>query len=144
MGRQRIEVGPDRAAQRSGVPGGVEQTVVERQVQPARPKRRRRYTKGIVPVLRQLADQKFRGSALGDLGYRGKRLAKANQVLGICWVVECSFCPDFTQPSVDYPQIGVNRIRKGPLWRHKSGPQFIIESNTSDVGYIAFNGMNDQ
>jgi len=36
----------------------------------------RRYTKGIVPVLRELAGQGFRDSALGDLGYRGKRLAK--------------------------------------------------------------------
>jgi transposase len=69
----------------------------------------RRYTKGIVPVLRELAGQGFRGSALGDLGYRGKRLAKAGQKLGItvkavargrdgvflptgiCWVVERSF-----------------------------------------------------
>jgi transposase len=66
-------------------------------------------TKGIVPVLRELAGQGFRGSALGDLGYRGKRLARAGQKLGItvkaiargrngkflptgiCWVVERSF-----------------------------------------------------
>ena len=66
-------------------------------------------TKGIVPVLRELSGQGFRGSALGDLGYRGKRLAKAGEALGItvkaiarghdgvfiptgiCWVVECSF-----------------------------------------------------
>jgi transposase len=66
-------------------------------------------TKGIVPVLRELAGQGFHGSALGDLGYRGKRLAKAGQALGItveavargrdgkflpagiCWVVERSF-----------------------------------------------------
>ena len=66
-------------------------------------------TKGIVPVLRQLAGQGFRGSALGDPGYRGKRLAKAGQKLGItgkavargwdgkflptgiCWVVEVVF-----------------------------------------------------
>jgi transposase len=66
-------------------------------------------TKGIVPVLRELAGQGFRGSALGDLGYRGKRLAKAGEALGItvkaiarghdgifiatgiCWVVERSF-----------------------------------------------------
>jgi transposase len=66
-------------------------------------------TKGIVPVLRQLAGQGFRGSALGDLGYRGKRLAKTGEALGItveavargrdgkflpagiCWVVERSF-----------------------------------------------------
>jgi hypothetical protein len=59
-------------------------------------------------VLRELAGQGFRGSALGDLGYRGKRLAKAGQKLGItvkavargrdgvflptgiCWVVERS------------------------------------------------------
>ncbi len=66
-------------------------------------------TKGIVPVLRDLAGQGFRGSALGDLGYRGKRLAGTGQALGItvkavargrdgkflpagiCWVVERSF-----------------------------------------------------
>jgi transposase len=66
-------------------------------------------TKGIVPVLRDLAGQGFQGPALGDLGYRGKRLAKAGEALGItvkpvargrdgaflpagiCWVVERSF-----------------------------------------------------
>src|SRR5919112_4347272 len=66
-------------------------------------------TKGIVPVLRELSGKGFRGSALGDLGYRGKRLAKAGEKLGItvkavargrdgvflptgvCWVVERSF-----------------------------------------------------
>src|ERR687890_620754 len=66
-------------------------------------------TKGIIPVLRELAVKGFRGSALGDLGYRGKRLAKAGRKLGItvepvargrdgkflpagiCWVVERSF-----------------------------------------------------
>ena len=69
----------------------------------------RRYTKGIVPVLRELSGKGFRGSALGDLGYRGKRLAKAGKKLGItvepiargrdgkflptgiCWVVKRSF-----------------------------------------------------
>src|SRR4051812_14535265 len=40
-------------------------------------------TKGIVPVLRQLAGQGVQGSALGDLGYRGKRLAKIGEALGI-------------------------------------------------------------
>jgi transposase len=66
-------------------------------------------TKGIVPVLRELAGQGFRGPALSDLGYRGKRLAKIAEALGItvkpvargrdgkflpagiCWVVERSF-----------------------------------------------------
>jgi len=65
-------------------------------------------TKGIKPVLRQLAGQGFQGPALGDLGYRGERLAKAGEALGItiqpiargrngtfvpagiCWVVERS------------------------------------------------------
>ncbi len=60
-------------------------------------------------MLRELAGQGFRGAALGDLGYRGKRLAKAGEALGItvkaiargrdgvfipagiCWVVERSF-----------------------------------------------------
>jgi Transposase DDE domain. len=40
-------------------------------------------TKGIVPVLRQLAGRGFQGPALGDLGYRGERLAKATEALGI-------------------------------------------------------------
>jgi transposase len=66
-------------------------------------------TKAIVPVLRELADGGFRGPAMGDLGYRGKRLAEAGQAFGItvqaiargrdgqfipagiCWVVERSF-----------------------------------------------------
>ena len=66
-------------------------------------------TKAIVPVLRELADGGFQGPALGDLGYRGKRLAEAGQALGItveavargrdgqfipagiCWVVGWSF-----------------------------------------------------
>lgn len=66
-------------------------------------------TKGIVPVLRQLAGQGFQGPAIGDLGYRGKRLAAAGIALGItvrpiargrdgvfipteiAWVVERSF-----------------------------------------------------
>ncbi|HET6233523.1 MAG TPA: transposase [Acetobacteraceae bacterium] len=40
-------------------------------------------TKGILPVLRSLADGGFHGPALGDLGYRGERLAKAGETLGI-------------------------------------------------------------
>ena len=66
-------------------------------------------TKGIVPVLRQLAGHGFEGPAIGDLGYRGERLAKAAEALGItirpiargregvfipteiAWVVERSF-----------------------------------------------------
>ncbi len=65
--------------------------------------------RGIVPVLRQLAKQGFRGTALGDLGYRGRRLDSAGTALGITveavaggrggtfipkgirWVVERSF-----------------------------------------------------
>ena len=64
---------------------------------------------GIVPVLRQLAGRGFQGPAIGDLGYRGERLAKAGAALGIAiqliargrngvfipteiaWVVERSF-----------------------------------------------------
>ncbi len=34
-------------------------------------------TKGIVPVLREIAGRGFQGPAIGDLGYRGQRLAKA-------------------------------------------------------------------
>src|SRR4051812_9721891 len=37
--------------------------------------------KGIVPVLHHLAG--FKGTALGDLSYRGKRLSKAGEALGI-------------------------------------------------------------
>src|ERR1700742_3298480 len=66
-------------------------------------------TKAIVPVLRELADGGFQGPALGDLGYRGERLAKVGETLGItveaiargrggqvvpagiCWVGERSF-----------------------------------------------------
>ena len=66
-------------------------------------------TKGIVPVLGMLAEGGFKGVALGDLGYRGERLAEAGEALGItveavargragqfvpagiCWVVERSF-----------------------------------------------------
>src|SRR4051812_49826035 len=66
-------------------------------------------TNAIVPVLGDLANGGFQGPALGDLGYRGKRLAEAGQALGItveaiargrdgqfvpagiCWVVERSF-----------------------------------------------------
>jgi transposase len=66
-------------------------------------------TKGILPVLQELAGRGFRGPALGDLGYRGKRLARIGDKLGIaiqpiargrdgkflpagiCWVVERSF-----------------------------------------------------
>ena len=40
-------------------------------------------TKGIGPVLRQLAGRGFQGPAIGDLGYRGERLAKAGAALGI-------------------------------------------------------------
>jgi hypothetical protein len=40
-------------------------------------------TKAIVPVLRELADGGFQGPALGDLGYRGIRLAEVGQALGI-------------------------------------------------------------
>src|SRR4051794_30226893 len=39
--------------------------------------------KGIVPVLHQLAGRGFKGTALGDLSYRGKRLSKAGEALGI-------------------------------------------------------------
>ncbi|WP_372399937.1 transposase [Azospirillum sp. HJ39] len=66
-------------------------------------------TKGIVPVLRKIAGRGFQGTAIGDLGYRGQRLAKAGEALGItiqpiarghdcvfiptgmAWVVERSF-----------------------------------------------------
>ena len=62
-----------------------------------------------MPVLRSLADGGFQGPAPGDLGYRGDRLVKAGETLGIaveaiargrdgrfipngiCWVVERSF-----------------------------------------------------
>jgi transposase len=62
-----------------------------------------------MPVLRTLVAGGFDGAALGDLGYRGERLAEAGQALGItveaiargrdgrfvpagiCWVVERSF-----------------------------------------------------
>jgi hypothetical protein len=40
-------------------------------------------SKGIVPVLHQLAGRGFKGTALGDLSYRGERLFKAGKALGI-------------------------------------------------------------
>src|ERR1700686_3218404 len=40
-------------------------------------------TKGIVPILGSLASGGFHGPALGDLGYRGDRLAKTGETLGI-------------------------------------------------------------
>ena len=40
-------------------------------------------SKGIVPVLHQLAGRGFKGTALGDLSYRGQRLSKAGETLGI-------------------------------------------------------------
>src|SRR3712207_6726701 len=43
----------------------------------------RRYSKGIAPVLHQLAGRGFKGTALGDLSYRGQRLFKAGEALGI-------------------------------------------------------------
>ena len=40
-------------------------------------------SKGIVPVLHQLAGRGFKGTALGDLSYRGQRLSKVGEPLGI-------------------------------------------------------------
>jgi hypothetical protein len=40
-------------------------------------------SKGIVPVLHQLAGGGFKGTALGDLSYRGQRLSKVGEPLGI-------------------------------------------------------------
>ncbi|MGF7212578.1 hypothetical protein GGE65_007213 [Skermanella aerolata] len=40
-------------------------------------------SRGIVPVLHQLAGRGFKGTALGDLSYRGQRLSKAGEALGI-------------------------------------------------------------
>jgi hypothetical protein len=40
-------------------------------------------SKGIVPVLHQLAGRGFKGTALGNLSYRGQRLSKAGEALGI-------------------------------------------------------------
>src|SRR3569832_980259 len=39
--------------------------------------------KGIVPVLHQLAGRGFKGTALGALSYRGQRLSRAGEALGI-------------------------------------------------------------
>ena len=40
-------------------------------------------SKGIIAVLHQLAGHGFKGTALGDLSYRGQRLSKAGEALGI-------------------------------------------------------------
>jgi hypothetical protein len=51
-------------------------------------------TKGIVPVLRTLAEGGFQGAALGDLGYRGERLANVGEALGI--TVEAILSPSYS------------------------------------------------
>src|SRR3954465_8445423 len=56
-------------------------------------------SKGIVPVLHQLAG--FKGTALGDLSYRGQRLSKVSEALGI-----------IIQPSAD----GGSFIPEGIRW----------------------------
>jgi hypothetical protein len=43
-----------------------------------------------VPVLRPLAEGGFQGAALGNLGYRGERLANVSEALGI--TVEAIAC----------------------------------------------------
>jgi transposase len=40
-------------------------------------------SKGIVPVLHQLAGRGFQGTALGDLSYQGQRLSRVGEALGI-------------------------------------------------------------
>jgi hypothetical protein len=40
-------------------------------------------SRGIVPVLHQLAGRGFKETALGDLSYRGQRLSKTGEALGI-------------------------------------------------------------
>ena len=47
-------------------------------------------TKATVPILRSLAEGGFQGAALAHLGYRGQRLAKAGELLGI--TVEAIAC----------------------------------------------------
>jgi transposase len=60
------------AVEKSGIPLAID-------VSPAN----RHDTKAIVPVLRELADGGFQGAALGDLGYRGERLANVGEAFGI-------------------------------------------------------------
>jgi transposase len=59
------------------------------------PPANRHDTKGIVPVLRALADGGFQGTALGDLGITVEAIARGRDgqfvPAGICWVVERSF-----------------------------------------------------
>jgi hypothetical protein len=40
-------------------------------------------SKGMIPMLHQLASCGFKETALGDLSYRGERLSKAGEALGI-------------------------------------------------------------
>jgi hypothetical protein len=47
-----------------------------------------------VPVLRTLAEGGFQGAALGDLGYRGERLANVGEALGI--TVEAILSPSYS------------------------------------------------
>jgi hypothetical protein len=73
-------------------------------------------TKAIVPVQRGLADGGFRGPAMGDLGYRGKRLAEAGQALGRRAVVTVE--PDeicFQDQFCQFRQIIPRRLLIAPI-----------------------------
>jgi hypothetical protein len=65
------------AAEAASHPGCLELLAID--VSPAN----RHDSKGIIPVLHQLASCGFKGIALGDLSYRGERLSNAGKALGI-------------------------------------------------------------
>ena len=87
-------------------------------------------TKAIVPVRRALANGGVQGLALGDRGYRGKRLAEAGQALGstveaiargrdgqfvpagICWVVErsCAWLSRYRRLNTIFERSNEHRI----------------------------------
>jgi hypothetical protein len=77
----------------------------------------RRYSKGIIPVLHQLAGRGFKGTALGDLSYRGQRLSKAGEALGITIQPSAgghggSFIPEEIRWVVERSLAWVNRYRR--------------------------------
>ena len=74
-------------------------------------------SKGIVPVLHQLAGRGFKGTALGDLSYRGERLSKAGEALGITIQPSAgghggTFIPEGTRWVVERSLAWISRYRR--------------------------------
>jgi transposase len=74
-------------------------------------------SKGIVPVLHQLAGRGFKGTALGDLSYRGERLSKAGEALTITIQPSAgghggSFIPEGIRWVVERSLVWISRYRR--------------------------------